>query len=111
MSAFKDMVAADNKDVFLNMDEFGEKHNLNGTDCQCILQNSAAVQALSIGEGLHKTYPELYGDYLVVNVESGDLSEIPVYGQLFSVDDKNYLVDTVKEDMGMLTIGLVANER
>lgn len=54
MSAFKDMVAADNKDVFLNMDEFGEKHNLNGTDCQCILQNSAAVQALSVGEGMHK---------------------------------------------------------
>ena len=53
MSAFKDMVAADNKDVFLNMDEFGEKHNLNGADCQCILQNSAAVQALSIGEGMH----------------------------------------------------------
>ena len=49
MSAFKDMVAADNKDVFLNMDEFGEKHNLNGADCQCILQNSAAVQALSKG--------------------------------------------------------------
>lgn len=111
MSAFKDMVEADNKGVFLNMDEFGEKHNLNGADCQCILQNSAAVQALSIGEGMHKTYPELYGDDLVVNVEAGDLPEIPVYGQLFSVDDKNYLVDTVKEDMGMLTIGLVANER
>lgn len=111
MSTFKDLVAADNRNVFLNMDEFGEEHDLNGTKCQCILQNSASVQALSIGEGLHKTYPELYGDDLVVNVQAEDMDEIPVYGQLFRVDDENYLVDTVKEDMGMLTIGLVANER
>lgn len=111
MSAFKDMVAADNRDVFLNLDEFGEEHDLNGDTYRCILQNSASVQALSIGEGINKTYPELYGDDLVVNVQTHDLSEIPVYGQIFSVDGTNYLVDTVKEDMGMLTIGLVANER
>ena len=34
MSAFKDLVAADNRNVFLNMDEFGEEHDLNGTKCR-----------------------------------------------------------------------------
>ena len=39
MSGFKDMVAADNEKVFLNLDEFAEEHDLNGTTCKCILQD------------------------------------------------------------------------
>lgn len=112
MSTFKDQVAKDNRAVFLNLDEFGENHTLNKKECQCILQGDSVVQALSIGEGINKTYPVIYGADLTVNVLESDLDGgAPVYGQRFIVDDKEYLVDTVKEDMGMLTIGLVANDR
>ena len=100
MSTFKEQVEKDNANVFLNLGEFGEIHELNGISCHCILQGDAIQQTLSIGNGI------------TVNVKKADLEdEIPVYGQLFRVDDDAYLVESVKEDMGMLTIGLVANDR
>lgn len=108
---FKDQVDADNASVFLDMDDFGEMHELNGDLCRCILQGDTVLQTLSIGAGMRNDYPVIYGVDLTVNVQAKDLEEVPVYGQTFSVDDKTYLVDTVKEDMGMLTIGLVANDR
>ena len=44
MSGFKDMVAADRDAVFLNLEEFAETHNLNGTNCNCILQDESVVE-------------------------------------------------------------------
>ena len=31
--SFKDLVASDNSNVFLNMAEFAQTHDLNGTKC------------------------------------------------------------------------------
>lgn len=112
MISFKEQVEKDNGGTFLNLTEFGEEHELNGIPCTCILQGDTIQQALSIGGGINKTYPTIYGADLTVNVKAADLAEeVPVYGQLFSVDEETYLVQSVREDMGMLTIGLVANER
>lgn len=112
MISFKEQVEKDNGGTFLNLSEFGEEHRLNDTLCTCILQGDTIQQALSIGEGISKTYPTIYGADLTVNVKESDLEEeTPVYGQLFTVDEEIYIVQSVKEDMGMLTIGLVANER
>lgn len=111
MSVFRDLVEADNGTVFLNLEEFGEYHELQGERCICILQGDAVLKTLSTGGGVTQTYPMIFGVDLTVNVKTADLPEIPVYGQLFSVDEEQYLVQNVKDDMGMLTIELVANER
>ena len=99
MSTLKEQVEKDNANVFLNLGEFGEIHELNGISCHCILQGDAIQQTLSIGNGINKTYPTIYGADITVNVKKADL------------EDDAYLVESVKEDMGMLTIGLVANDR
>ena len=111
MSAFRDQLDQDNKLIFFNLEEFGEIHKLQGKDCLCILQDGEVVQTLSIGGGQSNEYPGIYGVDLTVYVEKKDLKEIPSYGQLFKVDDDTYLVENVKDDMGILTIGLVANDR
>ena len=111
MSGFKEMVAEDNSKVFLNKAEFAEEHDLNGTVCTCILQDESVVNGLSIGDGITQTYPGLYGSRLLVNVKTDDLPEVPVNGQTFTVDEKLYLVESCANDMGMLTIQLVANDR
>ena len=109
--SFKEQVASDNSNVFLNMAEFAETHDLNGTECDCILQDESVVNGLSVGDGITQTYPGLYGSRLLVNVKTDDLPEVPVNGQTFTVDDKLYLVESCANDMGMLTIQLVANDR
>ena len=37
MSAFKDMVAKD-RDIFLNLEELGEEHDVSGSTITCLLQ-------------------------------------------------------------------------
>lgn len=108
MSAFKDMVAADISAVFLNPDEFGEEHDLDGTICTCVISGDMTEKRAAILPGGRRTPEGLHGDYLTVCVKTADLEKIPKQGTNFRVDGKRYTVDTCTEDMGMLTITLGA---
>ena len=108
---FKDLVASDNSNVFLNMAEFAETHDLNGTECTCILQDESVVEEVLTADRFSQSYGGLYGSRILVNVKTEDLPEVPVEGQTFYVDDKLYMVESSANDMGMLTIQLVANDR
>ena len=108
MKTFREQIAADNTAAFINSLEFADKHNLNGTECSAILQDISVAEGLSTGPGSSQTYAGIYGSRLQVNC----LAEaLPVYGQLFGVNDKQYLVESCADDMGVLTIQLVANDR
>ena len=102
--SFKEQIAADNAAVFLNEMEFAELHDLNGTECMAIVQDISVAQSLSVQAGL-------YGSQLQVSCLKADLPEVPVYGMRFYLDDKMYEVESVGDDMGILTIQLVANDR
>lgn len=105
MTPFQEQIAADNAAVFINDMEFAEVHNLNGTECK------AVVQALAIQQGKDDYFPGIYGSQLQVNCLKAELPEVPVYGMRFYLDDKMYEVESVGDDMGILTIQLTANDR
>ena len=46
-----------------------------------------------------------------MNCLKTDLPEVPVFGMRFYLDEKMYEVESVSDDMGLLTIQLVANDR
>lgn len=108
MSAFKDMVEADISSVFLNPDEFGETHNLNGANCICVIASDITEERKASLAGGKRTPEGLHGDYLTICVKSSDLPEVPAQGTSFKVDGKRYTVDACTEDMGMLSIQLGA---
>lgn len=105
--SFKEQIAVDNAAVFLNEMEFAELHDLNGTECKAIVQDIS----VSVQVGKDDYYPGLYGSQMQVNCLKADLQEVPVYGMRFYLDDKMYEVESVGDDMGILTIQLVANDR
>ena len=109
MSAFKDIVADDMDDVFLNGDEFAEEHNLNGTDCLCIVESPTTQKGLTnSGEGeKYKGYDAVHG--ATAHIKKADIGEMPVEDQDFTLDGEMFIVDSCVEHMGMLTIGLKAN--
>lgn len=107
MTPFQEQIAADNAAVFINDTEFAEVHNLNGTECKAIVQDiSVAIQ-----QGKDDCFPGIYGSQLQINCLKADLPEVPVYGMRFYLDDKMYEVESVGDDMGILTIQLTANDR
>ena len=111
MTPFQEQIAADNAAVFINDMEFAELHNLNGVECKAIVQDISVAQALTIQQGKDDYYPGVYGSQLQVNCLKADLPEVPVYGMRFYLDEKMYEVESVSDDMGILPIQLVANDR
>lgn len=106
--SFKDMVAADISAVFLNPDEFGEAHTLEGRECVCVVSGDSTNDRKANIQGGKRTPDGLHGDYVTVCVKTSDLSKIPAEGTPFRMDGKRYVVDKCTEDMGMLTIELGA---
>lgn len=106
--SFKDMVTADIASVFLNLDEFGEVHNLDGQECACVISSDMTNDRLAALPGGKRTPDGLHGDFITVCVKAEDVKKIPVQGTNFKVDGKRYTVDSCTEDMGMLTITLGA---
>jgi len=109
--SFKGIIAADNANVFINGNEFAAAHNLNGVECLAVVQDVSTAEKLSIGLSADNTYPGLYGSRVMVNCKAADLPSNPVFGMAFELDGNLYTVEACDEDMGLLTIQLIGNER
>lgn len=106
MRTLKEQIALDISH-FLNVNEFADEHDLNGTTCICVIQSVKAQDDYS--ESVYNA--ELVKDYLQVDCRESDLPEVPTFGQAFTVDGELYLVASVAQNMGMVTIKLEANDR
>ena len=108
MSVFKDMVAEDMDAVFLNLEEFAEEHDLNGTACSCIVESPTSTSQLKQGKD-YEGYDVVHGITAIIHVKKADLGEMPVEDQDFTLDGEMFQVDNCVEHMGMLTLTLRAN--
>lgn len=110
MSAFKDQVDSDISLVFLNCEEFAETHNLNGLECECIIQSPTTHEKFITGAD-YDGYEGIYGNTLIIHVKQSEIAELPeerkpIEGQIFRVDNVIYKVIDCVEEMGMITITL-----
>ncbi|MBQ8698577.1 MAG: hypothetical protein IJ521_06230 [Schwartzia sp.] len=108
MSAFKDIVAADMDDVFLNSEEFAEEHDLNGTVCICVVESPTTQGRFKKGKD-YEGQDAVHGLTAIIHVKKSDIGEMPTEGQAFSLDGSYSEVDSCVEHMGMLTITLREN--
>lgn len=108
MSRFKDAVQNDIKATFLNLDEFGEWHRLNGETVQCVIDRNL-TQDLS-GERAMSGIIGVFSNLLTIYVDGSDITA-PVEGEILHVDGSLHLVKSVSEEGGMLVIVAEANEQ
>jgi len=98
---FKDQVNAD-LDVFLNLDEFGELHTVDGMQLSVVVDND------KLKERQAKAQYGYEGD-LLFYVAKAFYGDLPAVGQIVRFDGEIYRVSDAQEDMGMYFITLVAN--
>ena len=101
MSAFKEMVASDINSVFLNNDELGEEHTIDGVPIVCVidedgLQDRQGGAQYAVGQSTLNLY-----------AKSEDLPDRKGYGAELMIDGIPYMVNTWHENMGMATINLL----
>lgn len=99
MSAFKDIVAKD-RDIFLNLDELGEEHDVSGTTITCVFDD----QALRERQG--GTELAVAESSILLFAKCEDLPSRKGFGSELMVDGRPYIVITWDEDMGMATVTL-----
>lgn len=104
MSRFKDAVRKDIKATFLNLEEYGEWHNLNGKIVQCLIDKNL-TQGTDKGDIIG-----VFANLQAVYVSADDIPA-PVEGELFHIDGSLHLVKSVSEEGGMLVIVAEANEQ
>ena len=98
--SFKAMVEADRRRTFLNLDEFGEQHAVEGRAIAAVLDDNALKerqggQELSVAESS-----------LLLYAAVEDLPARRPAGEGLNVDGREYIVNDWSEDMGIATVAL-----
>ena len=109
MTTFKEQIGVDNINTFINILEYADRHKFMDAEINAIVQDITIDDKLSGDGGGY--YAAVYGQRLQVNCLKDDLPETPAQSQAVWLDDKLYLVEAVSDELGILNINLVANER
>ena len=102
---FKEQVADDLVNVFMNPNEFAEEHDLNGTVCLCVIERPRTEEKYLRGAA-YVPYEGIHGVGVTVHVEARLLYEIPVEGMQFEIDGNIMIVDSCTNEAGLLSIVL-----
>lgn len=106
MSAFKDMVATDIGNVFLNDMEFADEHEVNGKRMRLIIDNNEQIER---EKRLNQHMDGIYVKQMLVFLSAADFGKLPKHGALLTLDGKDYRVTDAIDEMGVYSITLEAN--
>lgn len=105
---FKEMVANDINNVFLNLEEFGSTHTFNGREIKCAIDEEKFQNKQK--NGLITTEEGTFQEGFTLFVGENDLRIRPHPGEEMTLDGKTYEVVLSKFDMGMHEIDLARYE-
>lgn len=106
MSAFKDVIQEDVKAVFMNVDEFSDMHNVNGTMMPIQIDSNEQIER---EKRINQHMDGIYKNQKLIYVSAADYGPLPKQGSVVSLDGKIMKVaDAISED-GVYSITLEAN--
>lgn len=103
---FKEQLLEDLDTVFFNPDEFAEKHTINGSEVDIVVDNDKLAE-LFISRQINTE--QLFTDSIMFYVRKCNLDFEPVPGQYIEYDGHGYLITDVKTDDESYTIVLGVN--
>ncbi len=103
---FKELIAADVHNIFLNTEEFSEEHTINGSTMPCQEDSSEQIER---EKRMNQNMDGIYKNQKLIFVAASDFGPLPKQGTLITYDSKKYRVaDAISED-GVYSITLEAN--
>lgn len=104
--SMKDIILQD-LNIFFNVDEFADLHEVNGQQMPVVFDADILKQRAS-----YRDIPidGVYYAKLVVFVKTASLGKPPVIGSVLRLDGNIFLVSDVSEANGILELTLEANE-
>ncbi len=105
MKSFKQILAGDIRSTFLNLDEFGEIHTINGRSMTVIV-DSNEVEERGKKQFLHPVIDGIYEDNILIYVSRKEFGKQPAHGQELKLDGKQYRVTDARDEGGVFSITL-----
>lgn len=103
---FKECVAADIFGVFLNDQEFSDKHMVNGKEMTVQVDENELLERDKASGGTHTD--GLYKSRRLIFVARSEFGPRPANGSMLSLDGRKYKVVKSTEEAGILAIELGA---
>lgn len=100
MSAFKDAIAKDIA-AFLNIDEFADRHNLNGRDVVCLVDKDLTDP---YKQTVSSPLQGVFVNTITIYVKPEDMERRPVENELLHLDGEMYFVANVSDEAGLYVI-------
>ncbi|MFR3250607.1 MAG: hypothetical protein ACLTQL_05820 [Eisenbergiella sp.] len=102
---FKDVVKNDIRNVFLNLEEFGEMHLLNGQKIMAIIDENELTER---EKRIRRNEGELHKKQLLLYVAAEDFGPLPFPNRILEVDGINYTITDAENEDGIYSISLEA---
>lgn len=104
--SFKDILHQDIKRVFLNPEEFGEEHLVNGKPMVISIDDLENVER----EKKMKSYMDgIHTRQVLFYVAADDFGTLPIEGGMLTMDGQRYTVVEATDECGMYAITVEAN--
>lgn len=105
---FKEQIKADRDAVFLNFDEFGEYHYIEGKKVLCVVDNDKLAEA-NLNQKLKGQILELVEADLLVIAKEEDLPKNLATGNNIRFDNKEMIIKYSSVSMGIAEMALEQN--
>lgn len=103
---FKEAVASDVHEVFLNIDEFSDTHTVNGVEMAVQIDDNEQIER---EKRFNQNMDGLFTNQKLIYVAADDFGPLPKQGTILRLDNRTYTVaDAIAED-GVYSITLEAN--
>lgn len=108
---FKEQIAKDVNNVFMNLDEFSDVHNVNGKDMPCQIDNNELVDREKRYQYKRSLYADgVYLKEVLIYVKAEDFGKLPAVGRSVTLDGKAYIVSDAIDEQGIYSLYLEANK-
>lgn len=107
MSAFKDIIARDVHQTFLNIDEFSDIHKVNGKEMPVQIDTNEQIER---EKRMNQNADGIYMNQKLIYVAASDFGAMPKQGAILNLDGKIYRVADAVDEYGIYSITIEANK-
>ena len=107
MSAFKDIIANDVHQTFLNIDEFSDAHKVNGKEMPVQIDTNEQIER---EKRMNQNADGIYMNQKLIYVAASDFGPMPKQGAILNLDGKIYRVADAVDEYGIYSITIEANK-
>ena len=102
---FKETIKQDIRTVFLNFDEFGEKHTISGQEVLIIIDENELTER---EKKIRRNEGELHKKQFLFYIAAEDFGLLPDPGKMLNLDGRQYEIMEAENEDGIYSISLEA---